>query len=216
MPVGTYNITSINVVTGEQTTKKLTIVKRILENKDLTMDFTDKSKFVVKVIGDDGNIAPKGEIIDIVANGVHYASKVGKKGYASLTINLLPKKYKLIAEYKGFKTTNKLHVKQILKAFKKTTKVKKGKKLVLKAKLKWSNGKAIKGKVVKFKLKGKTYKAKTNKKGIAKVTIKKKVTKKFKKGKKYKVIISYDLKYKYGDAYQVSPDRVKCFVKVKK
>ena len=86
----------------------------------------------------------------------------------------------------------------------------------MKAQLKYSNGKAIKGKTIKFKLKGKTYKAKTNKKGIAKVTIKKKVTKKLKKGKKYKVTVSYDLKYKYGDGYETISDKVKCYVKVKK
>jgi invasion protein IalB len=87
---------------------------------------------------------------------------------------------------------------------KKTVKVKKGKKLKLQAKLKWSNGKAIKGKKITFKFKGKKYKAKTNKKGVAKVTIKKKVTKKLKKGKKY----SYSATYK--------TDTVKGKVKVKK
>jgi len=59
--------------------------------------------------------------------------------------------------------------------------------LVLKAKLK----KKLKGKKIIFKFKGKKYTAKTNKQGIAKVTIKKKVIKKLKKGKKYTVKISY-------------------------
>ena len=216
LDVGKYNITSINLLTGEKVTNELEIVKRILENKDLTADFNDGSKFVVKVIGDDGNIAPEGDIVDISVNGVHYVAKVGKNGYASLTVKLIPKKYKITAEYKEFKTTNKLVVKQILKAVKKTTTIKKGKKLVLKAKLKLSNGKALKGKVINFKFKGKTYKAKTNKKGIAKVTIKKKVTKKLKKGKKYKVTISYNVKDKYASGYVTISDKVKCFVKVKK
>lgn len=44
---------------------------------------------------------------------------------------------------------------------------------------------------LKKKFKGKKYTAKTNKQGIAKVTIKKKVIKKLKKGKKYTVKISY-------------------------
>lgn len=44
---------------------------------------------------------------------------------------------------------------------------------------------------LKKKFKGKKYPAKTNKQGIAKVTIKKKVIKKLKKGKKYTVKISY-------------------------
>ena len=70
-------------------------------------------------------------------------------------------------------------------------KVKKGKKLTLKATLKWSNGKPIKGKKIVFKFKGKKYSAKTNSKGLAKVTIKAKVTKKLKAGKKYKYSATY-------------------------
>lgn len=86
----------------------------------------------------------------------------------------------------------------------KKVKVKKSaKKLVLKATLK-INGKAVKGKVIKFKFKGKSYKAKTNKKGVAKVTIKKKVLKKLKKGKK----VTYQATY--------LKNTVKYTVKVKK
>lgn len=216
LAVGKYNITSINPVTGEEETQTVEIVKRILENKDLTMEYLDGSKFKVKVIGDDGNIAPEGEIIDIRANGVHYVAKVDKKGYASLKITLLPKKYTITAEYKGYKTTNKLVVKQTLKPVKKTIKVKKGKKITIKATLKWSNGKGIKGKVIKFKVKGKTYKAKTNSKGLAKVVIKnKKILKSFKKGKKYTVKITYAVKQKFGNGYQTIKDTVKCKVKIK-
>ena len=79
-----------------------------------------------------------------------------------------------------------------LKLTLKTTKVKKSaKKVVLTAKL--TKGKSlIKRKTVKFKFNNKTYKAKTNKKGMAKVTIKKNILKKLKVGKKVK----YQAKYK--------------------
>ena len=73
---------------------------------------------------------------------------------------------------------------------KKVTVKKSAKKLVLTAKL--TKGKTlIKGKKITFKFKGKTYKAKTNKKGVAKVSIKKSVLKKLKVGKKVK----YQAKY---------------------
>ncbi|MBR3156675.1 MAG: hypothetical protein IKF13_07655 [Methanobrevibacter sp.] len=63
-------------------------------------------------------------------------------------------------------------------------------KVKLKATLK-INGKKVKGKKITFKFKGKTYKVKTNKKGIAKGTVKKNVIKKLKKGKKYTVKVTY-------------------------
>lgn len=94
-------------------------------------------------------------------------------------------------------TTNKIiiHGKKtvsqpVLKA-KKTVKVKKStKKLVLKATLKQDN-KPLKNKKVIFKFKGKKYTVKTDKNGVAKLTLKKKVLKTLKKGKKYTVKISY-------------------------
>ena len=66
---------------------------------------------------------------------------------------------------------------------------KSAKKLVLKASLK--NSKALKGKIITFKFNGKNYKAKTGSKGIAKVTIKKNVIQKLRKGKTYTVKITY-------------------------
>jgi hypothetical protein len=45
-----------------------------------------------------------------------------------------------------------------------------------------------------LKFKGKTYKAKTNKKGIATFKVPKKVIKKLKKGKKYKAVFTYKAK----------------------
>ena len=68
----------------------------------------------------------------------------------------------------------------------KSIKVKKSaKKLVLQATLKQGK-KALSGKKITFKFNGKKYNAKTNKKGIAKVIIKKKVLKKLKVGKMVK------------------------------
>ena len=52
-----------------------------------------------------------------------------------------------------------------------------------------------KKKLIKFTFKGKTYKAKTNKKGIAKVTVKKAVINKLKKGKTYKAKVAYKKDY---------------------
>ncbi|WP_405265539.1 DUF3344 domain-containing protein [Methanobrevibacter sp.] len=81
--------------------------------------------------------------------------------------------------------------KQTIKLTLKKVKVKKSaKKLVITATLK-INGKNIKGKKLKFKFNKKTYTAKTNKKGVAKITIKKNVLKKLKVGKKITYQVSY-------------------------
>ena len=193
LAVGDYNVTIINPVTGEEITKKLSIVPRLIGNKDMTMDFADGSIYVVRVIGDDGKPVGAGEIVRISANGIHYAPATDSNGYARLKIELNPKTYTVTAQYKAYKVSNKLKVKQTLKLVKKTIKIKKktAKKIVLKAKLKWSSGKPIKGKKITFTFKGKKYTAKTNKKGIAKVKVKKKVVKKLKKGKKYKYTAKY-------------------------
>ena len=190
LDVGQYNVTVTNPVTGQNKTAKITIVARLLENNDLVKDYEDSKQYTVLAIGDDGNAAGTGEVVVIATNGVKYKIKTDAKGYATLPIHLIPKKYDITATYKGYTVKNKMTVKQVMKVT--SVKVKKtAKKLVLKATLKFSNGKAIKGKVIKFKFKGKTYKAKTNSKGVAKVTVKKNVIKKLKKGKKYTFTATY-------------------------
>ena len=91
----------------------------------------------------------------------------------------------------------------VLKAKKSVNVKKSAKKLVLSVTLK-INGKTVKGKKVKFTFNKKTYSAKTNKKGVAKVTITKKIIKKLKAGKKYTAKITY------------TKNSVKTVVKVKK
>ena len=192
LDVGEYNVTVTNPLTGENKTAKITIVARLLENKDLTKDYMSSKQLTVLAIGDDGNPVGAGEVVTLVTHGVTYKQKTDKTGHATLLIRLVPGNYPITATYKGYTVKNNIKVKQTLKLVKKTVSVKKGKKIILKATLKWTSGKAIKGKIIKFKFKGKTYKAKTNSKGLAKVTIKsKKVLKKLKKGKKYSYSATY-------------------------
>ena len=69
-----------------------------------------------------------------------------------------------------YPTTNKITVKPTL--ITKNKKIKKGKTLTYTAKLLNKNGKKLKNKKITFKINGKKYKAKTNKKGIAKIKVK--------------------------------------------
>ena len=109
--------------------------------------------------------------------GKKYYAYTDKKGYASLKVTQKPGTYTITAEYNGYKVSNKINVKSTIVT--KDIKVKKSKTIKFKAKLLNSKGKILKNKKIKFKFKGKTYKVKTNKKGIAVL----KITKKYKKGK---------------------------------
>ena len=108
--------------------------------------------------------------------------------HASLKIRLNPDVFKITAEWKDYKV-NKIVIRQTLKA--KSVNAKQSKNLKFSASLKFSNGKAIVGKKIVFKFKGKKYVAKTNKKGIATIKIKKSVLKRLKVGKKYHISITY-------------------------
>lgn len=100
-----------------------------------------------------------------------------------------PKKYTLTTSYNSKTYNNTVTVKQVLKSSKLTVK-KTAQKFTLKATLK-INSKLVKGKTITFKFKGKTYKVKTNSKGIAQKILNKKVIKKLRKSKTYTVKVTY-------------------------
>ena len=189
--IGNHTVVAINPLTGFETHNTTVILPRVAETNDIIMDFNDGTGYSVRVLGDDGK--PVGDGIEVTMN-VHsmtYKVKTDANGYATLPIHLNPGKYTLGVEYGGFKVSNSLVVKQTLFA-KKTQKIKKSKKKnKIKAQVKLSNGKPVKGVKLTMKLKGKNIKAKTNAKGIAKFKVPKKVVKKLKVGKKYKVSFTY-------------------------
>ena len=189
--VGNHTIVAVNPVTGEKNYNTTEILPRLIENKDIDMDFADGSVYSVRVVGDDGKPVGAGVEVTMEVNSVTYKVKTDANGYANLAINLNPGTYTISVNYLGFKVSNNIVVKQTLSA-KKTQKVKKSsKKNKIKAKVMFSNGKPVVGVKVTMKLKSKTFTAKTNAKGIAKFKLPKKVVKKLKVGKKYKVKFTY-------------------------
>ncbi|MDO5831895.1 MAG: hypothetical protein Q4Q14_03560 [Methanobrevibacter sp.] len=168
--VGKYSITAINPKTKQKAVNSIFIFNYLMENKDLTQLYGAKKTYSVRAYGDNGKPVGKGVVVKMKVNGVTYKVKTDKNGYAKLTINLKPKKYTITAEYKGYKVSNKITVKPLLSA--KNISKKKSKTTKFSAKLVNSKGKIQKGKKVTFKIHGKKYTAKTNKKGIATVTIK--------------------------------------------
>lgn len=209
MAIGTY---TVNIVSEESENYTATtaqasfkIIQPIQENANVNMYYLDESTYKVRIYGADGNVAGAGVSVTFTINKKTYTVKTDSTGYATLKLNintLVPKSYAITATYNGYSVKNTVKVKQIIKA-KKTTKVKKtSKKLKIKITLK---GKTVyKKKTLKVKFKGKTYKIKTNKKGIAYFKLTKKVIKKLKVGKTYKYTITY------------SKNTLKRYIKVKK
>ena len=181
---GSYQITILNPATNDELIKNATIVKRITGNKDIKFDYTKSATYKIRLYGDNGQVVGAGEKAIIKVNGKSATVITDKDGYATYKVSgLLPKTYTITAEYKGVKVLNKVVVKQVLKAKNKKYKRYKAKKYTATLKI---NGKAVKGKKITFKIKGKTYKAKTNKKGVAKIKIKS-----LTKVGKYKITIKY-------------------------
>ena len=184
-------------------TGSLTVINPKIIAKDTAVQYSAKGKYSVTVYGSDGKAA-SGVYVVFKISGKQVAKvKTNAKGVATYVVTKNPGTYKISAAALGKTVTKKLTVNHILKLQK--VKVKRSaKKLVIKATLAKVNGKYLKGKKIVLKFKGKKYKAKTNKKGVAKFTIKKKVLKKLKKGKK----VTYQATY--------LKDTVKKTVKVKK
>ena len=187
----TQKITLTNPVSGEVVKNTIKVVPRLV-GSNVVMDYSDGSKYQVKVYDEAGKLVGAGKIVVITLNKKTYKVKTNSKGMAILTIpnTLVPKSYSLKVSYAGQTIKNTIKVKQILKIGNIVVK-KSAKKLVLKATLAKVNGKYLKNKYVTFKFNGKTYKVKTNAKGIAQKTLYKKVIKKLKKGKTYAVKVIY-------------------------
>ena len=173
---------------------------KIIAN-NFKMNYLDGKKFTVKVYGTNGRAAVD-EYVEIKIGKNYYDAWTDKNGIAKFKITSPPGKYKVKVIYEDASVTKTLEVKNTLKLA--TVKVKKSaKKLVLTATLKQGK-KPVKDQKITFKFNGKKITAKTNKNGVAKVTVKKSVLKKLKVGKK----VNYQATYK--------KETVKKSVKVKR
>jgi hypothetical protein len=167
---GDYSLTITNPVNGETLSKTIHVVKRIAQNGDWTVYAFSNAVYSVLVLDDNGKSVGANEIVLFSIAGKTYSVKTDNTGHASFRINLKAGKYMISVSYKGYFVGNKITVKPVLTA--KDISKKKAKSYRFSAKLVDKNGKPLKGKKITFKIKGKKYVAKTNKKGIAKITIK--------------------------------------------
>ena len=182
--VGSYTIEAKNPVTGEKAYNNILIFKRLAGNKGFSQYYGANKNYKVRAYGDNGKPVGSGVKVKIRINGKTYNVKTNKKGYALFKIKLKPKTYTITATYKGYKVSNKIKVKSTI--ITKNLSKKKSKTAKFKAKLVNKKGKILKNKKITFKFKGKKYVVKTNKKGIAAITIKSSL-----KVGKYKIVTSY-------------------------
>ncbi|WP_296874301.1 Ig-like domain-containing protein [uncultured Methanobrevibacter sp.] len=154
---------------------------KITENRNIVQYYGANKEYKVQVLNN--NVPVKNAIVSIKINKNTVNVKTDSQGYATLKLSLKAGKYTITSTYKNIKVSNKITVKPTL--ITKNKKIKKGKTLTYTAKLLNKNGKKLKNKKITFKINGKKYKAKTNKKGIAKIKVKN-----LKKGK-YKIKTTY-------------------------
>ena len=159
-----------------------------VNDKALSTLYCKKAIYSITVYKEDGTHCGKNEIITFQIGKLTYQSKTDENGVATLITpkTLKPGTYTITATYKNLTCKKTLVVKHILSV--KKFKVKKSaNKLVLTAML----YKKLKNKKVVFKFYGKRYVARTNKYGVAQITIKKSVLNKLKVGKKVAFQVSY-------------------------
>lgn len=161
---------------------------KIINNKDISLDYSGGKYFSVKVATADGH-AVVGAVVKFTINGKTTMVKSDANGIAKIKITDVPKSYTIATKYNGKTYKNKVTVKHVLKTSKVTVK-KSVKSFVLKVNLK-INGKLQKGKKVTFTFRGKSYKAITTKYGNAYLVVNKNVIKYLKKGKSYLFKVTY-------------------------
>ena len=165
------------------------IVKEFTGNKNIKMYYNGGNKYSVKVYNEYGKPAGKGAITYFNIDGKDFRVKTNSKSIASLKINLKPGKHKIIVSGNTYKVSNTILVKHVVK-LKEVTIKKSAKKVVLQATLKQGT-KALKNKKVIFNFNNTKYTVKTNKNGVAKITVNKSILNKLNVGEK----ITYSAAY---------------------
>lgn len=180
---GNHKIAALNPQTLATDSANIKVFDVLSGNKDINMYYDGGNTYKVRVFGDNGKPVKAGEKVTFAVGKKTFVKKTDKKGYAKLKITSKPGVYEIGAKYKDFAVKNRLVVNSVLKSL--TSFSGRAVKSTIKYKVKFL-GKNKKNKKIKVKFNKKTYKAKTNKKGIAVFKLKTP-----KKVGQYKVVTSY-------------------------
>jgi transglutaminase-like putative cysteine protease len=146
-------------------------VSKSVTAKDVTKYYKGSTKYTATFLDEYGKALANSNV-KITVNGVAYTKKTNAKGVVSFTVNLKPGTYKVVAANPAtgysltttFKVLSTIEASDISKVYTDSRK--------FSAKFLKSNGKALANKYVKFRINGKTYKVKTDSKGVAKLSLK--------------------------------------------
>lgn len=166
---GDYVITTERLDTGERLSNTIHVIPLLSENKDVDMYYKNGSYYSVKVSKQDGKSSSAGEKVTFNINGILYTREANESGYANLNINLAPGKYRVTAEYCGYRVSNDITVKPVISASDLTKTY--GSPDPFVAKLVDGHGNPASDKTVKFNINGVFYYAKTDGNGTAKLNI---------------------------------------------
>ena len=166
---GSYIITAMNLQTGEMSSNNITVISRLIENKDITKYYRNATQYTVKLIGGDGNPVGAGESVIFNINGVFYTRQTNESGIAKLNLNLEPGNYIITAEYKECRVSNNIHIRSVLSA-NDLTKVYRGSEQFI-ANLIDGQGNSLSGETVQFNINGVFYNRITDPNGQAKLNI---------------------------------------------
>ena len=201
-----YSITYSGDSKYNSFTKNGTLVKTApkvdprISARSLSFVYSSGLYYTIGVYGTDGNLAND---VTVKISGKISQTLKTTNGIAKFKVTQAPGTYKITITALSKSVSKTITVKHLV-TLKTATVKKSAKKLVLTATLGKVNGKYLNKKTVTFKFNGKKYKATTNSKGVAKVTIKSSVLKKLKVGKK----VTYQATY--------SKDTVKKTATIKK
>ena len=208
---GNYKLYLYNPVTGDVTTDDLKVFDVLTGGKNMKVYFNSGKYYSVRGFDNNGKPLTAGKKVTFIIGYYKinektykvttvtkkYAVKTDKNGFAKLKINFKPGTYFVVAKYGDFGVVNSITVKPTLIHLTKVHSI--GKKTFkFKIKLLNNKGKALKNKKITVKFNKKTYKAKTNKKGVALFKIKApKKTGYFKLVSKYKKATASTLLQQY-------------------
>ena len=175
LEASTLNLTKLEASSENKKVLETLVTSGVkIKAPNVKMYYKDGSKFTVTLKNSFKKPIKKAKVV-IVINGKSYTKTTNSNGKASISLNLNPGKYTVLTKFKGTKNYNSKSVLSIVTV--KTT-IKSGDLTKYytntashSATFYDKKGKVLKNTAVKFKMNGKTYSVKTNKKGVAKLSV---------------------------------------------